>query len=174
MSNPPKKRNRALPLLIVLGLAGACIPCTGVLAAVAIPSFIGYVRRSKTSEAHANLAVLARGVVAAYENEQLQPDGTVARRLPPALSATPGMPGPERQAWPPSADPGWAALGFAPPPVYYAYEYAPDLDGRGFVVRAHGDLDGDGVRSLFEIRGTIDPAADELVLAPIAMTNELE
>ncbi|AKF03792.1 hypothetical protein DB32_000941 [Sandaracinus amylolyticus] len=138
-----------------------------MIAAVAIPSFISYVRRSKTSEAHANVALLARAVAAAYEDAQ-------PRALPPALSSMPGVPGPERRVWPADAEPGWAELGFAPPPVYYAYEYQPDLDGRGFVVRARGDLDGDGVQSTFEIRGTVDPTSGSIVLAPITVIDELE
>ena len=48
--------------MIAASIAGAlCIPCTGILAAIAIPGFVGYVRRSKTAEARANLSAMRVG-----------------------------------------------------------------------------------------------------------------
>ncbi|MGB5681356.1 MAG: prepilin-type N-terminal cleavage/methylation domain-containing protein, partial [Polyangiales bacterium] len=41
----------------------------GILAAIAIPAFINYVKRSKTSEAGANLKSLFQGAAAYYEQE---------------------------------------------------------------------------------------------------------
>jgi hypothetical protein len=44
-------------------------------------------------------------------------------------------------------------------PQYFQYAYETTGDGsspgHSFVVRAHGDLDGDGVTSLFSLRGKI-------------------
>ncbi|MCW5832830.1 MAG: hypothetical protein KIS78_10505 [Labilithrix sp.] len=52
--------------------------------------------------------------------------------------------------------PTWVALDFRPTPegVPRAYAYAFDSSGDTFVTRAHGDLDGDGVLSTFEMRGS--------------------
>ena len=41
----------------------------GILAAIAIPAFVNYVKRSKTSEAGANLKSLFTGAAAYYERE---------------------------------------------------------------------------------------------------------
>ena len=171
----PKKRSIALPVILALAATVACVPCTGILAAIAIPAFISYTRRAKTAEAHANLPQIARAVSEAYAMERAPTDGAaVSHVLPPALGPTPPIPTQARQIGAFAAEPGWAALGFAPSdPLYYSYEYTPDADGRGFVVRARGDLDGDGILSLFEIRGNVDSAGD-VTLDPIAMTHELE
>ena len=44
----------------------------GILAAIAIPAFVNYVKRSKTSEAGANLKSLFQGAAAYYEAENWQ------------------------------------------------------------------------------------------------------
>ena len=55
--------------------------------------------------------------------------------------------------------PTWVALGFrASPegaPHAYSFEFVSNLgpSRSAFVARAHGDLDGDGVTSTFEVRG---------------------
>lgn len=139
----------------------------GVVAAVAIPAFVNYVRRSKTIEARANVNAIARGVATA---------GTETGTLPPALPTTPASaPGPERQTWPADAAPGWDAIGFHPyEGLYYVYEYAPGADGRSFVVRARGDLDGDGVESTFEVTGELAADGTVTVSRELIVTNELE
>ena len=43
----------------------------GILAAIAIPAFIGYVRRSKTSEATGNLKSIFLGATSYYNGERL-------------------------------------------------------------------------------------------------------
>ncbi|MEM9189210.1 MAG: prepilin-type N-terminal cleavage/methylation domain-containing protein, partial [Myxococcota bacterium] len=42
----------------------------GILAAIALPAFIGYVRRSKTSEATSNLKSLFTGATQYYSSER--------------------------------------------------------------------------------------------------------
>lgn len=171
-----KKRSRGfLAVIVVLALIGACIPCVGIGAAIAIPSFIGYVRRSKLAEATSNVATISRAVAAAYHSESVL-GGAVAHVLPPRALRTPQSIGPAPQPWPSSADPAWAAIGFAPAdPLYFAYEYEPDADGRGFVVRAYGDLDGDGIESTIELRSTVDPTTGEVTTPrEPTMIDELE
>ncbi|MBW2626210.1 MAG: prepilin-type N-terminal cleavage/methylation domain-containing protein [Deltaproteobacteria bacterium] len=53
----------------------------GILAAIAIPAFINYVKRSKTSEAGANLKSMFQGAAAYYEAEGL--DALHGRRRVP-------------------------------------------------------------------------------------------
>ena len=53
--------------------------------------------------------------------------------------------------------PAWRALGFSIDGAYrYTYSYVPAADGRSAVVRAVGDLDCDGKRSLYEVAVTVD------------------
>jgi type II secretory pathway pseudopilin PulG len=89
------------------------------------------------------------------------------RCLPPTAGPTPRMPTrePERVDFTHEDTPGhdtWRALGFQPPrPVRYSYTFEPTASGCGLrspegtyllTLRAEGDLDGDGERSVFERR----------------------
>ena len=62
----------------------------GILAAVAIPGFMAYIKNSKTSEAKTNLDAIKTGAVAWYEAEHNSPDGLVSitKQYPKADSAT--------------------------------------------------------------------------------------
>ena len=52
--------------------------------------------------------------------------------------------------------PGWRELGFSVDGTYrYTYSYVPDPSGQSAIVRAVGDLDCDGVSSLFEVKLTV-------------------
>lgn len=131
----------------LMTLAGVC----GVLAAIAIPSFVHYVRRAQAAEAHRNVRVIYFGV--ADHAQHLS-------RLPPSLPDTPStVPcGERREPWPADAHPGWADVGFAPlEPLHYSYALLVHPNGRDFTVRARGDLDCDGVTSVYELHGQFDP-----------------
>jgi hypothetical protein len=52
--------------------------------------------------------------------------------------------------------PGWRELGFSVDGDYrYTYQYLPDPSGKSAVIRATGDLDCDGVSSLYEMKLTV-------------------
>ncbi len=52
--------------------------------------------------------------------------------------------------------PGWRELGFSiDGPYRYTYEYVPDPGGASAIVRATGDLDCNGVSSLYELKLTV-------------------
>jgi len=141
----------------------------GVLSAVAIPAFMKYIAKSKTTEAKMFLRKMADGA-RAYAYEQ----GKGA--FPPAAPLTPssGPCGadkcePNAEQW---AHPGWTALMFSvDDPHYYAYEFVSD--GSSFTARAMGDLDGDGIPSVFELYGEVKDG--EPVVSPdFVIENELE
>lgn len=139
-----------------------------ISAAVAIPAFVTYVRRAKGAEAVTNLKQLAQGVQEAYEREHA---------LPASLPALPaGAPSDEKRPWPSDVTAaGYAALGFRPAAamVFYVYSYERSDDGQSFVVRAVGDLDADGVQSVFTAAGQVE--ATGLVLSEgVRAENELE
>jgi len=177
----PKKSSTTMIIVIVAVLLAGCLPCTGILAAVAIPSFISYVRQSKASEAESNLRSLFAGAAAYYEQEQLAPDGSLQTGCTVGPAVTANVPGPEKQLLG-LMDPAFEALGFAAyDPVYYQYEIiaGPAHCSHGpnqplYTFRAHGDLDGDGQRSLYELSVATDQL-EEVVRSPgIYMENELE
>ena len=68
-------QNRKGFTLIELMIVVAII---GILAAVAIPGFMTYIKNSKTSEAKTNLDAIKKGALAYYEAEHYGPDGMTA------------------------------------------------------------------------------------------------
>src|SRR4051794_17918250 len=65
----------------------------GILAAVAIPSFMKYIRRSKTTEAAMNIRKLYDSSVAYYESEHAAPNGDIlAKQFPKGASVATWVP----------------------------------------------------------------------------------
>src|SRR5512140_1076118 len=66
----------------------------GILAAVAIPAFMKYIRRSKTTEATMNIRKLYDSSVAYFESEHADQTGKIlARQFPNEVLWTPNGPG---------------------------------------------------------------------------------
>src|SRR5258706_6999610 len=62
----------------------------GILAAVAIPAFMKYIRRSKTTEATMNIRKLFDSSVSYYEAEHSDKTGTIlAKQFPNEVAKTP-------------------------------------------------------------------------------------
>jgi type II secretory pathway pseudopilin PulG len=162
MSKSDGKGTGSSVVLLAALAGGGCLLLVfvvGILAAIAVPAFIGYTARAKSQEARAHIEALFAGVAGYYEAERVGPDGSLlSRELPPSAARTPAVPPcGTRAPWPSEAPGEWRALRFHPSdPLYYAYEYERGPDGRSFVIRAAGDLDCDGHQSLFELRGGID------------------
>lgn len=136
--------------------------------AIFVPTFLRRVRTNKISEAAALLQVMSQRASAYYDTSW---SSLQHRCLPPGAGPTPEAPTVDSKDvdfFSPEAagHVTWEALDFQPDqPVRFSYRYAPERYGCGlgtasepsFVVfRAEGDLDGDGVRSTFERRATID------------------
>ncbi|MEQ9076949.1 MAG: prepilin-type N-terminal cleavage/methylation domain-containing protein [Sandaracinaceae bacterium] len=141
----------------------------GILAASAIPAFIGYMRRSKTSEAAANLKNLYTLASGYYSTEQWGDravnvmGGTTlaatACTVPPAQTTAAPTQGKTLLDWDMEAQ-SFQDLGFSiADPIYYQYSIVGSsglCDGMAsstnvYTFRAEGDLDGDMATSLFEI-----------------------
>ena len=167
----------------------------GILAAIAIPAFVNYVKRSKTSEAGGNLKSLFTGASAYYEAENWS-QGVIAAGTSAVASthctvdnATVSYTASDAKYvidWPNEADvAAYKALNFAvADPVYYEYiiegttvasacgnvEDDPDL----YDFIATGDLNGDGVFSTFLMEAGSNPD-NVLYRAPgIQTTDPLE
>jgi type IV pilus assembly protein PilA len=130
----------------------------GILAAVAIPSFIKYTRRSMTVEASMNIRRMYDGAVAYYIGEHADVNGVIQdQRFPNSAALTPAVPpkGVKQQPLPTWFDsPEWHALDFAVrDPTRYSYQFDNAAGGTGTAafaqMIAQGDLDGDDVYSLF-------------------------
>jgi type IV pilus assembly protein PilA len=151
------------------------------MAAVAIPAFLRYVKRSQTTEAVANLRRLWDAAVAYYDQPHTGPTGErLAPQFPASAPLTPaavpcGEPViPEPGVW---SNPTWEALHFVvSDPHRYAYQF--DAGGEGetayFIASAFGDLDCDGLFSSFARVGTIGPGGRVRGGAGLFMSDELE
>jgi prepilin-type N-terminal cleavage/methylation domain-containing protein len=120
----------------------------GVLASVAIPSFVTYQARTRRSEAFVNLSAVARS--------QVSFQATKGYFYGTGLSWPDPVPygglGAHRMTWDAASEGAFAELGWAPEgQVYYSYETnTPDVPGSGcscevcFSATAFGDVDRNG------------------------------
>jgi prepilin-type N-terminal cleavage/methylation domain-containing protein len=130
-----------------------------ILAAVAIPSFIRYTRKSRTIEAVMSIRRMYDGAVAYYIGEHVDKNGVqLHQKFPDSVGPTPSAGIPCAKAvvvnqteW--TANP-WQALDFAiTDPQRYQYEFQDNgLEGSDSfaIMIARGDLNCNGVPSLFE------------------------
>ncbi|MEM9195702.1 MAG: hypothetical protein AAGF12_41430 [Myxococcota bacterium] len=148
-SDQARKGDRTLKIVMLLVfLPFVAVAIIGILAAIAIPSFISYTKRAKTAEAQTNIMTIANGLEV-FRAENLG--------VPDSIPLTPASPNCEMAPWPVTADPRWESdLRFSPVgPLHYAYEF--ERTGNRFTIRAVGDLDCDGRLSRFERSGTVQP-----------------
>jgi len=105
----------------------------GILAAIAIPNFLRFQLKSKTSEGKVNLAALRT----AEESYRAEFGSYVS--APP----TPGVvPGTTKGAWP-AVTVGFDEIGWAPEGAVF-FQYAITVAGNGYTASADADLDGNG------------------------------
>ena len=169
----------------------------GVLAAIAIPAFINYVKRTKTSEAPSNLKSLFTGAAAYYENDTWM-QGLAAlggmtassNRCVGTAGSVNTMPSSSKYQpdWDMEADgAAFAALNFQPSdPIYFQYDIVPsgtvtgtcgDMTAAGaqlYAFQARADLDDDTMTSLFEVAAGVDANANLYRSPGVYKLNELE
>ncbi len=163
----------------------------GILAAIAIPAFINYVKRSKTSEATANLKTMFTGAFSYYERENWAQGMVTSGAGQAGVHCVVGDAISPNSADDHKAIVNWGSqasyteLGFAPAdPVYYEYHITvgPTNGACGntgsnssiYTFTANGDLDGDNIESSFEM-AVGSSAQNGLFRAPgIYNTNPLE
>jgi type IV pilus assembly protein PilA len=153
-------RSRAGFTLIELMIVVAVL---GLLAALAIPSWVLHVRRAKAVEAYENLKQLYNQAAVYYARERASTGmaGTTASACTVSSADNRVSPSAQKQRGDYS-DPGYRALGFATALSYYRYELENQEQSAGrclvaastpavYLIRARGDLDEDGARSLLEL-----------------------
>ena len=138
----------------------------GVLASVAIPAFIKYIRRAKTIEATMNLRKLYDASVSYYESEHTDTTGViVAKQFPvstgpsPAANSCCGQTGDKCKPNPVFFDNDtWAGLHYSvDDPFYFWYQYvsAGSDQTATFQAFAYGNLDCDTSYSTFMRSGSV-------------------
>jgi type II secretory pathway pseudopilin PulG len=153
----------------------------GILSALAIPAFIGYVRRSKTAEATANLGTMFK-LAASYMGQEYSGRGTATLTGSYcSVGSDPLTPVPSSTKQEFTAGANARALGFSIADyVYFGYGligtnqcgWSSTADIYTFF--AQGDLDGDGVRSTFELAAGTDDSRTLRHARGIFIANESE
>jgi hypothetical protein len=143
------RRFTPLELAIAFALGGSVL-------AVAVPTFVREVHASRLVEPVDGLQRVGAAAVA-YANVH-----PVASAFPASVPLTPPSPPRGRCETDPAGtwdQPTWLVLGFRPAPEgaphCFAFSFTSSLSPAlsTFRAQAHGDLDGDGIQSTFEITG---------------------
>jgi prepilin-type N-terminal cleavage/methylation domain-containing protein len=159
----------------------------GILAAVAIPAFTRYVKKSRTAEAAGHLNKEWAGSLSYYETDHMAAFGAVTAKQFPGASAAWANTGincgcstgqrctGNDTVW--GNDGVWLALNFALPD---AHNYLPGYSGAGtgtnatFTAYAKGDLDCDSTLATFTRQGQINSNGDVTGSYQPIVVNELE
>ncbi len=151
---------------VAAGFTGLMIPTAtiGVLAGVAVPAFLQYMKRSKASEASLNLNRIGKSLKMFYGENAKLPVGDAP--LTPAKHCC-GQPAnkcaPDVAAW--HTDKIWSALDMEiDEPTIYQYRY--HSDGKTATVEAVGDADCDGNPATFVLTVTSDGGQIHEILIP--------
>jgi prepilin-type N-terminal cleavage/methylation domain-containing protein len=162
----------------------------GILAAIAIPAFTRYVKKSRTAEAAGHLNKMWAGSLVYYETDHFTASNTntvrLDRQFPATTAAANGgtqcgcstggrCPGNDAIY---NTDAGWVALAFSmPDPYNYLPTYTSSGTGASaiFTATATGDLDCDASLATFVRKGGINATSGDVIgnSAP-QITNELE
>jgi hypothetical protein len=161
---------------ITLVRLASIIGIGGSLLAVAVPAFVSGLSASRQTEALVGLDRIAAGAVAGAEQHS-QKDS-----FPPSVELTPAeVPRGARVTDPPDTweHLTWRALAFRVEGAHaYAFQFDSSFDPvtglARFAATAHGDLDGDGTLSTFQIQGERHPGEPAKVVTGLLVSHELE
>jgi hypothetical protein len=162
-------RMSTVELSVAFGIGGSVL-------AVAIPAFLHNLSASKLSEP---IEGLDRMVTSAMAYAETRPQ---ALSFPPSAPLTPAIvPRGVRLVDPPDSweHLTWRSLHFAyTEPHAFAFQFESAFDPATqkmiFTATSHGDLDGDGTLSTFEVRGERAPSEHARVLPGMFVDREVE
>ncbi len=153
--------------------AAIAVALGGGVLAVAVPTFVDNLRASRLAEPMDGLGRIAASATA------LAAGVPAVLAYPESVGLTPEtVPQGERVVDPPGTwdHPTWRRLGFAWDVEHaFAFEFeSRSEDGAAhFEARAFGDLDGDGIKSRFEIAGETRDEGEPIIY-PIRIHREVE
>ena len=189
-----KKGFTLIELMIVVAIIG-------ILAAVAIPAFLRFIRQSKTSEAPLNLKSMGDGAVAWYDADHTDVNGDPLTKHFPNANTDPRATPADSVTTNPVALPcigggtdiagsalysknalrwdsyPWKSLKFGiNSSHYYQYTYTQGGSGRDakFTMVANADLDCDTTLSTYEMRGTVESNTGEIMRTNVIINEALE
>jgi len=161
----------------------------GILAAVAIPAFIKYIRKSKTVEATEGLDKINVGAKSYFQADHYDGGGNVlAKQFVSAVGGwtpataccadpvtAPKCAGGNTEAalW---NTPGWKAIHFQlTDPHYFQFQFTGSGTNltAGYIGQAQGDLDCDNIMSNYKYLGSVDTEFGVAAKGPI-ISNEIE
>lgn len=166
-----------LELMIVVAIVG-------LLASIAVPSFVHYIAKARSTEARMHVEKIYNGARIYWLEPQSLPGvvGTLPAQFPVSQAATPAIRccvtggGPGGRCAPDAAQwqaPTWVGVHFSmDDPHYYQYEFTSSANE--FTARAIGDLDCDGLTSSYSMVGRVDPSNGVFGLAALSRRDELE
>lgn len=172
------------------------VAIVGILSVLAVYGVQKYVSSSKTAEAQNSIGQIAKDAVTAFEREGMAGTvlgtkttsgvsrhlcGTVSATVPSTASMIQGkkyQSNPAEWNVDSKGNSGFACLKFGMDmPQYYMYSYGAPTTGSvgdSFTATAQGDLNGDGVLSLFQINGQITAAYTVAVAPNMVMVRPQE
>ncbi len=156
--------------------AAVGVALIGSVLAVAVPAFVRNLSASRLTEPINGLARIGEHAVARAAGK------ACTDAFPPSAPLTPaavprGKPAVDAEP-DPWQHPTWKELDFRPSPAGVAHSFAFAFDrsaaGDAFLASAHGDLDGDGTTSTFEVRGKCEGAGPAKLVPGMYVEGELE
>lgn len=148
----------------------------GSLLAIFVPTYVRGLHGSRLVEATDGLDAIGAHAVASAHGKPPHDAFPATVALTPAAVPRGKPAADEPGTW---EQPTWIALGFQPVPYGTTHSFSFSFtskstdDSADFLAEAHGDLDGDGVTSTFEIRGTAT-SGDAKVEPGMYVESELE
>ncbi|MCU0691534.1 MAG: hypothetical protein MUF54_09040 [Polyangiaceae bacterium] len=152
----------------------ALVSVTGAVLAASVPSFLKNLHASRLTEAVDGLSELGTSAIVYSQDREL------AASFPPPAPLTPSVVPRGVAAEDPAGTwetPTWKALAFRfthPHRYAFGFDVTPDPSRISFRAHAHGDLNGDGIVSTFELTGERRVGQSALVLPGMAVHQELE